>query len=208
MKTVIIDYNMGNVRSVSNALASLDIDHVLTREPEVISEACGLILPGVGAFGDGVKNLREFGLIDVLRDQVLEKKKPILGICVGMQLMADGSDEHGPHEGLGFIHGWVKHLDPQDRNCKVPHVGWNDLRIQVKDPLYTSMDDAPDFYFVHSYAFEAEDQSDVSATCNYGTSFAASVQKENIIGVQFHPEKSQKNGISLLRNFVEFAKSC
>ena len=208
MKIAIIDYDMGNVKSVSNALELLKVDHILTRDVEALSEADGLILPGVGAFGDGMKHLKDYNLLDPLKEEVLQKKKPFLGICVGMQLMADGGDEFGSHDGLGFVPGWVRLFEPKGKDYKIPHIGWNNLNIQKRDPLFEDVEEPSDYYFVHSYVFEAENDNDVSATCDYGKPFVAAVQKDNVMGVQFHPEKSQKNGISLIKNFVNFVDAC
>ncbi len=208
MTIAIIDYGLGNVKSVANALAALDIDSVLTSDQQKLADVEGLILPGVGAFGDGMDNIRDMGLYEVILREVKDKCKPILGICLGMQLLADGSDEFGAHEGFGFIPGWAKRLTPSARSFKVPHIGWNDIEVTIQEPLFNSIEETPDYYFVHSYYFEAKNESDVSAWCDHGGRFAAAVQIDNVFGVQFHPEKSQKAGISLLKKFYGFVKSC
>ncbi len=194
----IIDYQMGNVQSVANALENMGVAHTITNDPEKIRAAEKLILPGVGAFGEGMNRLRSLGLIDILKTEVVEKKKPILGICLGMQLLADTGNEFGRHEGLGWIKGEVKRLQPGD--LQLPHVGWNNVEAQTS--LFTGVENA-DFYFVHSFHFETANPADVIATCDYGQRFAAAVKHENIMGVQFHPEKSQKSGRHLLENFVK-----
>lgn len=208
MKIAIIDYGLGNVKSVANALSSIDIDCVLTADHEEIKAADALIMPGVGAFGDGMKNIHAAGLFDVISSEVNDNKKPLLGICLGMQLLADGSDEFGEHKGFGFIPGWVRKMEPSDTTCKIPHIGWNDVEVITQEPLLREVGETPDYYFVHSYHFAAENDNDVSAWCDHGMRFAAVVQKDHVMGAQFHPEKSQRAGITLLKNFCEFVGSC
>ncbi len=208
MKIAIIDYGLGNVKSVANALAALSIDSILTHDRAEIESSSALILPGVGAFGDGMKHIHDRGLYEVLLEEAKDKGKPFLGICLGMQLLADGSDEFGKCHGLGLVPGWIKKLKPSEQSFKVPHIGWNDIEISKQEPLLNGIKEHPDYYFVHSYYFDVQDEINISAWCDYGGRFAAIVQRDNVMGVQFHPEKSQKAGLSLLKNFCEFVKKC
>jgi glutamine amidotransferase len=203
----VIDYRMGNTRSVVKTLKAIGYDAVLTNDRQKLRDASHLILPGVGAFPDGMKNLHELGLVEIMNEEVVEKGKPFLAICIGIQLLGDEGMEHGgPHPGLGWIRGRVEPFTIDEKKYKVPHVGWNNISI-VGDPLL--FQDVhrpdPDFYFVHSFHLKATDPKDVIATCEYGETFVAAVQKNNIMGVQFHPEKSQKNGVQLLKNFMSLS---
>jgi len=196
---------MGNVRSVQNAFEALGRDAVVTSDPGVIAEADRLVLPGVGAFGDAMENLRERGLVDVLNREVLETKKPFLGICLGMQLLAKSSSEHGTHAGLGWIDAEVTRFDFPATGLKVPHMGWDEIVPRGKHPLMAGLRaDQFVFYFVHSFFVICREPGDVAASCDYGTSFTAAIQRGNIFATQFHPEKSQDNGIQLLQNFAEW----
>jgi glutamine amidotransferase len=196
-KIVIIDYNMGNLRSVQKAFEKVGADAVVTNDEKIIQSASKLILPGVGAFKDGMKHLKELDLVDILHKEVIENKKPFLGICLGMQLVASKGLENGETDGLGWIDGEVLKFDTLD--LKVPHVGWNNVTYQKESPLFEGIADESDFYFVHSYHFKSE--SDVVCTTDYGSNFVSSIQKENIFAVQFHPEKSQSVGLRVLENF-------
>ena len=195
----VVDYGMGNVASVQNALRLLGAQSVLTARAEDFERATHLILPGVGAFGDGMRELRERGLIPLLEREVLQKKKPFLGICLGMQLLAEAGEEGGDAKGLGFIAGRTRKL--RAGSLRLPHIGWDDVTPAPGASLFAGIA-AHDFYFVHSYVVEPADPAAVAAACTYGEAFAAAVQKDNIFGVQFHPEKSQKAGIAVLRNFI------
>lgn len=198
----IIDYGMGNVRSVHNALDYLGEDAVITADPEVIDDAERLILPGVGAFGKAMRNLHSRGLVDVLNRQVLEKKKPILGICLGLQLMAQSSIEHGEHQGLGWFNADVVRFDLREHKLKIPHMGWNQIEPEIQHPLFKDLKkDEFTFYFVHSFYIFCREQGTVAATCWYGDPFTAAIYQDNIFATQFHPEKSQDNGIQILKNF-------
>ena len=198
-----MDYEVGNTYSVFHALEYLGYSKVkITDKENVISEAEALILPGVGAFDEAAKNLRKRNLDKILNEQVLVKKKPILGICVGMQMLATHSEENGIHEGLNWIEGRVKKLELPE-GFRVPHVGWNNVNIDNKAPLFQKNITSTNFYFDHSYHFNCESKY-ISSWCDYGVKVTASVQKDNIFGVQFHPEKSQSNGLKLFRNFFNF----
>lgn len=201
---VVIDYGMGNTGSVMNALDFLAVPSRLSREPGDLAAASHLILPGVGAFTDGMNNLKRFGLISVLKREVLEKRKPLLGICLGLQLLADRGEEGEPCDGLGFVKGVVRRFRVDSARFRIPHIGWNDVVVK-KDALLFRDIASPTFYFVHSFFLEPRDSSVVAATCMYGEEFTAAVEKENLFGTQFHPEKSQKNGLSLLQSFINHA---
>lgn len=201
---VIIDYGMGNVRSVQCALSRLGCEAEITFDPAKIAAADGLILPGVGAFGKAMENLEERNLISTLDREVIDKDKPILGICLGMQLFAESSTEMGMHEGLGWIPGSVNLIDTAEHQLPVPHVGWNNIEsTQVSGTMFNRIEDGAHFYFDHSYHLETDDAY-VSSTCAYGTALTAGVCRGNIWGAQFHPEKSQTAGLKLLRNYLNF----
>ena len=198
-RVVIIDYKMGNVASVKKAFEKIGAKTKISHLEKDIKNACYLVLPGVGAFGEGMKNLTEQRLIGLLQEQVVEKGIPFLGICLGMQLLAEKSYEFGTHEGLGWIKGETVKLTAP----RLPHTGWNNVKI-VKEYMFQNIPDN-NFYFVHSYAFSPKNKSAVAATCLYGqTAFAAAVQKDNIFATQFHPEKSQSAGLKVLENFLNY----
>lgn len=201
----IIDYGMGNVQSVRNAFERLGCEVRVSGDPAALSEAHALVLPGVGAFGEAMNNLQARQLVEPLRAAVLTQGKPLLGICLGMQLLADGSDERGNHAGLGLIPGHVREI-PVAPGYRLPHIGWNDVAMRAGAPLFDTLPEKSAFYFVHSYRFECPDQY-VAGVTDYGTDVVAAVQRERIFGVQFHPERSQRKGLRLLRNFVDFVKS-
>lgn len=206
LQVAIIDYEFGNVRSVANAIEALGSRVQISRDEMTLGRADALILPGVGAFGDGMANLRRFGLIPVLEGLVLEEKKPFLGICVGMQLLAKTGWEGGPHTGLGWIDAEVVRFEvEQTHNLKVPHVGWNDVKTVRNNALTGAVDVAHTYYFVHSYYLRCNEPDIVLGTCEYGIEFPAVIQQGNIHAVQFHPEKSQKHGLALLSNFLKVA---
>ena len=205
-KITIIDYGMGNVRSIKNALLNIGGFQVdISSDFQVIKDSDFLILPGVGAFPDAMDNLRRYNLIDLLNHEVLVKKKPIIGICLGMQLLFDGSDEGGGKKGLGWIPGNVKYM-ALDKHYRVPHVGWNDLILKKDSMLFDHLGDDKDFYFVHSFHADCPEVFKLATFC-YGSEFTASVQHENILGMQFHPEKSQKNGLNTLKQAIAWAGS-
>lgn len=199
----IIDYRLGNLRSVAGAVKKLGFEPTITNEREMLMEARKLILPGVGAFGDGMRNLRELGLVQTLNFLVLERKIPILGICLGSQLMAKNSEEFGFHEGLGWIDAEVKKLDVKEFRLRVPHVGWDDLLKVSRSVLFDDIPDDALFYYVHSYHMQCADRKVVIGECEYGRRFVAAFHQDNIYATQFHPEKSQLHGLRLLKNFLE-----
>lgn len=198
----IIDYGSGNLNAIKNIYERLNIPYEFATTVEQIAKADHIILPGVGAFDETISTLREKGFLDALNKRVLEDKVPILGICVGMQMLSDRSEE-GSLAGLGWIHGKVKKFDKKDipGKPKIPHLGWNSIEITKDIPLFKDIDPKVGFYFVHSYYYECADEANVMAKCTYGKVFHAAVCRDNIYGVQFHPEKSHDNGITLLKNF-------
>lgn len=202
---VIIDYGLGNLRSVAGAVHRLGHEFRISRDAQDLEAADQLILPGVGAFGDGMKNLHELGLVSLLNRLVLHERKPILGICLGCQLLARESFEFGHHAGLGWIDASVVRLCPPDQELRVPHVGWNELHQTRPCPLWESVAPGSLFYYVHSFHLQCRDESVVTGLCPYGTNFVAAVRQGNIYGTQFHPEKSQLAGLTVLRNFLEKA---
>lgn len=199
----IVNYGLGNLRSVIGALEYLNFPAAITADPVELARCDKLILPGVGAFGDGMKNLRAAGLDERLGELVLHQKKPILGICLGFQLMARRSSEFGEHAGLGWIDADVERLEAGRHGLRVPHVGWNDLLQVQASPLFAGIPDNALFYYVHSFQMNCKREADVVGACVYGERFTAVIQHENIYGTQFHPEKSQEWGLALLRNFAE-----
>ena len=203
MSVAIIRYGMGNVKSVANALRELGADPLVTDDPADLAHAEAIVLPGVGAFRKGMEHLERAGFIPALREQVLGAGKPFLGICLGMQLLAEESLEHGRTAGLGWIPGRVVRIEPTDPACRVPHMGWNELAVRRPDGvLFQGFDKTPSFYFVHSYHLAADAPDSVAATCDHGGELTAAVERGNVLGVQFHPEKSQKAGLKLLQNFL------
>ena len=199
----IIDYNMGNLASVQNAFAKLGKETVVESDPAQFGKYDKLVLPGVGAFGDAMEHLRERGMIEAIKE-FAASGKPMLGICLGMQLLFESSEEFGSHEGLGLIKGHVKHFDVSrfEENLKVPHMGWN--RMFTKEhPLFDGLDDMHYLYFVHTYHVECSNEADIIGETYYGYKFTSAVAHENIMGIQPHPEKSHKNGLQILENFIK-----
>ena len=197
----IIDYDAGNIKSVEKALKTLGQEVIVTRDAEIILKADKVILPGVGAFGDAMGKLHDYGLVDVIY-KVVEKNTPFLGICLGLQLMFESSEETPGVEGLGILKGKiVKILENGD--LKIPHMGWNSLHFQNNGRLFANLPQDSYVYFVHSYYLQADDESIVKATTDYSTCIHASVEKDNVFACQFHPEKSSDVGLTILKNFCE-----
>lgn len=199
----IIDYDAGNIKSVEKALQKLGQDVVITRDKEQILQADKVVLPGVGAFGDAMHNLNEYGLVEVIH-QVVEKEIPFLGICLGLQLLFERSDESEGVEGLGILKGEICKI-PEKTGLKIPHMGWNSLHLQQGGKLFEGIDEGAYVYFVHSYYLKAEDEKIVKATTDYSTCIHASVEWGNVFACQFHPEKSGDVGLRILKNFVELS---
>nr|NJM04386.1 imidazole glycerol phosphate synthase subunit HisH [Desulfobacula sp.] len=195
----VIDYHMGNLRSVGKAFQKIGARAVITNEHQAIKNADKIVLPGVGAFKEGMEKLKQLNLIDILNREVIENKKKFLGICLGMQLTGTRSYEIEESSGLNWIKGDVVRFE--GNNLKIPHVGWNEISFVRSNALFENIPDQTDFYFVHSYHFKPDMKYIVSLT-NYGFDFVSSVNQENIFGCQFHPEKSQRYGLEILKNFV------
>jgi len=204
MKVVIVDYAMGNIQSVHNAFEHLGCNVVTSGDAMAIEGASALVLPGVGAFGEAIANLRERRLVEPIRDAVLNRGIPLMGICLGMQLLADVSEERGSHKGLSLIPGEVRRV-PVSEGFRLPHIGWNSVEVRKNHPFLTDIQNGDAFYFVHSYHFEC-DSEHVAAITNHGCDVVAAVQKGRIFATQFHPERSHVCGLTLIRNFVEFVQ--
>jgi len=198
---VVIDYGVGNLASIRNMLRKAGANSVISNDPRVISKAEKLLLPGVGHFDHGMESLNSSGLRDVLDKRVLEYKTPILGICLGAQILGKSSAE-GKEAGLGWINMHCEKLAVLPP-FKVPHMGWNQITPHKQHSILSSLENESRFYFVHTYCMRCTDEQDVLASCNYGKNFTCAVQKDNIIGLQFHPEKSLRHGLSVLRSFLE-----
>jgi glutamine amidotransferase len=205
----IVDYGMGNLRSVLNAFEAINAPARLVTAAAGLRDAHAIVVPGVGAFGDGMRNLAAHGVIEALAEEVLVRRKPYLGICLGLQFLAREGREHGVTGGLGWLGGVVRRLEPADPRCKVPHMGWNDVTVVHDCELLRDLDDRPVFYFLHGFQLdpdgEAAVETAVVATASHGERVTAVVQRDNLFGVQFHPEKSQEAGLQVLRNFVKLA---
>ncbi|QDO96888.1 imidazole glycerol phosphate synthase subunit HisH [Ferrovibrio terrae] len=211
-RVALIDYGSGNLRSAAKAIQraadenAIALDLRVTAKTEDVTAADAIVLPGVGAFADCYRGLSSLGgMIDALNDQVIAKAKPFLGICVGMQLMASVGREHGEHKGLGWIDGAVELLKPSDAALKIPHMGWNQLNLrQPQHPVLAGIHSGDHAYFVHSYHFAAQDRGNVLAEADYGGPVLAAIGRDNMVGTQFHPEKSQATGLRLLANFLRW----
>jgi len=202
----IVDYRMGNLRSVHNAFAALGRESRVVDRPEELATADAIVLPGVGAFGDGIQNLRESGFVEALAREVRERGKPLLGICVGLQLLAEKGTEYGSHRGLGWVPGVVDRLPvPGGPEYRLPHIGWNDVRFTRTDGVFAGLGESATYYFVHSYALNPITPEVVAGVCDYGNEFVAAVEVDNITAVQFHPEKSHRAGLALLENWCRVA---
>ena len=200
----IIDYDAGNIKSVEKAFMALGQEVVVTRDKDTILQADGVILPGVGAFGDAMQKLRDFELIETIH-KVVEKNTPFLGICLGLQLMFESSEETPGVEGLGLLKGKIVRI-PQGEGLKIPHIGWNNLSYPNEGRLYKDIPENSYVYFVHSYYLQADEPQIVKATTEYGVTIHASVEKGNIFACQFHPEKSSSVGMKILENFIAVVK--
>lgn len=199
-----MDHGMGNLLSVRHAFAFIGAKPTLCDQPEELHQASRIVLPGVGAFGECMNRLRKMNFVEALETAVLIEGKPVLGICLGMQVMADGSEEDPNTPGLGWLDAQVVRIHSDRENLRVPHVGWNDVQYPNEIPLFQGLPSDPDFYFVHSYWLQTNDESIVVATCDYGEALTAAVRKDNIFATQFHPEKSQDYGLKVLSNFLEW----
>lgn len=195
----IIDYGMGNLRSVQKGFENVGFTAEVTSDPEMVAKADKVVLPGVGAFGDAMTNLRAANMIEVIKETV-QTGKPFLGICLGLHLMFDSSEEFGFHEGLHIFPGHVRLLPP---GLKVPHMGWNQIEIQKSDPILKDIPNGSMFYFVHSYYVDPVESKDTTTLTEYGIKFTSIASKDNVFGIQFHPEKSSTVGLKLLKNFGE-----
>ena len=200
----IIDYDAGNIKSVEKAFQSLGEEIVITRDREIILKADGVVLPGVGAFGDAMAKLKEYQLVDTIYE-VVNKKIPFLGICLGLQLMFESSEESPGVEGLGILKGKIVRI-PDDKDIKVPHIGWNNLTYPNTGRLFKEIPENSFVYFVHSYYLQAEDSEIVKAAAEYGVDIHASVEQGNVFACQFHPEKSSSVGMQILQNFINIVK--
>jgi len=200
-KIGVVDYGMGNLRSVTKALERLGVASQVTRGPDDLATCDRVILPGVGAFRDGISNLTKRGYVDALNEYVLVRGRPILGICLGMQLFMDESEEGGVFGGLGYLPGRVRSFDPA-LGLRIPHMGWNSVKFCASNPLTDGLSNGGTFYFVHGYYVECKDPSSVTGVCEYGEQFAAVTRKNLIFGLQFHPEKSHETGFEILSRFI------
>jgi len=194
---------MGNLRSVQKAFQKVGCDAIISNDIETIRSASKIVLPGVGTFADGMKHLNELGLINILHEEVIQNKKPFLGICLGMQLLAKYGYENGKNTGLGWIDTQVIKFDftSLEKSLKTPHVGWNNVCYKSSSILFKDIVNNSDFYFVHSYHIEMNSKYNIQST-DYGYNFVSAIEHNNIFGVQFHPEKSQKAGLQLIKNFI------
>ena len=200
----IIDYDAGNIKSVEKAIQYLGEEAVVTRDRETILSADGVILPGVGAFGDAMEKLHAYGLVDVIHECV-QKQIPFLGICLGLQLLFESSEESPGVKGLGVLEGKIVRL-PAESGLKIPHIGWNNLKFPKKGRLFEGVAEDSYVYFVHSYYLQAKDPEIVMATTEYGATIHASVEKGNVFACQYHPEKSSGVGLKMLENFIKLTK--
>lgn len=200
----IIDYDAGNIKSVEKALLSLGEETCITRDKEILLNAEKVILPGVGAFGDAMNKIHKYGLYDLIHE-ICNKGIPFLGICLGLQLLFESSDEAKGVEGLSLLPGKILRI-PEGEGLKIPHIGWNSLKFPNTGTLFAGIPEDSYVYFVHSYYLKAENDEDVVATTEYGTLIHASVEKNNIFGCQFHPEKSSSVGLKILKNFIELGR--
>jgi len=205
MKVAIINYGMGNLSSVRRSFEEVGAETIIASHPSALYDANRLVLPGVGSFSQGMASLNQGGWVSALQDVVHIQRKPLLGICLGMQMLASRGIEGGLTEGLDFIPGEVKKIDSLECEQRIPHMGWNEVYYKTKNSILEGIPEYSDFYFVHSYAFVPTDSANLIATVNYGSELTAVINKENIFGCQFHPEKSSKAGRHLLKNFMDYS---
>lgn len=209
MKQVtIIDYGSGNLHSIAKAFEKegkkKSFKVVVSSRPEDVASATHVVLPGVGAFGDCISGLEKIsGMRDALEKAVIEQKKPFLGVCVGMQMLAEEGQENGTHKGLGWIKGKVVPIVPKDESLKIPHMGWNELSVDTAHPILRGINSGDHVYFVHSYHFKVANSNNAVSSTDYGQKLVAVIAKDNIVAAQFHPEKSQKTGLRFIANFLE-----
>ena len=199
----LIDYGSGNINAIANIYKRLNIEFEATKDPDRLKKAKKLILPGVGDFDETMELLNNLGIVNALNELVVEKKIPILGVCVGMQILGESSEE-GKIKGFGWIKGNVRKIDESLLKTKphLPHMGWNTVNPVKKDPVFDNVNKKNGFYFLHSYYFDCQNQEDILATSDYGKTFASAIRHENVYGFQFHPEKSHQNGVELFKNFA------
>jgi len=200
-KIVIVDYSCGNIDSVNSAITYHGLKGIVTRDPTIINSADKIILPGQGSFKIGVNNLKKYNLFDLIISKALDDNTPILGICLGMQVLATTGFENGKENGLNLIPGNIEKM--KETKLKLPHIGWNEIKVNKKNSILKNIKNQTDFYFVHSYRFVCEDNDDILTTTKYEDTFVSSVCKKNIFGVQFHPEKSLTAGLQLIKNFID-----
>jgi len=203
---VVVDYGMGNLRSVENALSKLGYLVVVSKSPRLIKEAYGVILPGVGSFRDCMENLKKHHLLFPLRE-FIQTGRPFLGICLGMQVLFTESEEFGKSGGMNLIKGKVRQFS-QNEPMKIPHMGWNTVQIKKKSPILRDLQEGTYFYFVHSFYCIPDNEEVITTTTDYGGEFASSIWKDNILACQFHPEKSQEVGLKVLRQFAQLCEKC
>jgi len=203
---LILDYDVGNLRNVQKALEKAGRRASITSDPTTIEAADGIVLPGVGAFADAMGKLRASGLADPIRRFALEARKPVLGICLGMQLLTRGSEEDGWHDGLGIVDATTRLLPAAEHKLRLPHIGWNSIEIVRSSPFLAGVPTGMDVYFVHSYYVDCDDARVPVATTEYGIRFACAYEIGNVMAAQFHPEKSQDAGLAMFRNFLTYVR--
>ena len=196
----ILDYGSGNVGSVLNMLQFLKYKCFVSNDPENIKKSSHIILPGVGSYGASMEKIKKSIPLDILENEVFKRKKPFLGICVGMQVLSEKGYEYGEHQGLGWIKGEVNKLETN--NLPLPHIGWQEIQIIKSSPIFLNIKNSIDFYFLHSFVLKVKDENLIISKSNYNENFCSAIQSKNVFGVQFHPEKSQKAGMQLLNNFL------
>lgn len=204
MQLAVVDTGIGNVQSVRHALLAVGVGATVTADPDVLARADRLVLPGVGAFGVGMERLRATGVGEALT-QAVRQGRPLLGICLGMQLLTDEGEEMGIHAGLHLVPGRTRRLRCEQQGLRLPHIGWNEVALARPHFVFDGLEPSATFYFVHSYVVEPSREADVAATCTYGERFACAIARENIVATQFHPEKSQRHGFSLLERFSRWS---